>query len=261
MEQHRISQDDTHALSLPLAAGFAAAIVSTSFHLRHLRDGWGNDLMGILLAFMPLAPAMVLHGLVQMASNGWQAWQWRAHIDWRIVAHYAAGAVVATAGVSAIALMANKAIALIIVSVSPLLGRLLLPGGLRPAFGRPSHSHGTRGVLCTVLRLLAEGVSGPYPRRVLRTLAAQWPRQLIAARPPCKCSGIFEGAWLGTCSPVARPYRRSPSSWPYRFASPGGYLARFVRQDHQRDAIPPCWSRYVIGAVSAVYLIEGVVLL
>ena len=88
-------------LSLPIAAGFAAAIVSTSFISGIFGMAGGMILMGILLAFMPLAPAMVLHGLVQMASSGWRAWQWRAHIDWRIVAHYAAGAVVATAAVGA----------------------------------------------------------------------------------------------------------------------------------------------------------------
>ena len=77
-------------LSLPLAAGFAAAIVSTSFISGIFGMAGGMILMEILLAFMPLAPAMVLHGLVQMASSGWRAWQWRADIDWRIVAHYAA---------------------------------------------------------------------------------------------------------------------------------------------------------------------------
>ena len=60
-------------LSLPLAAGFAAAIVSTSFISGIFGMAGGMILMGILLAFMPLAPAMVLHGLVQTASSGWRS--------------------------------------------------------------------------------------------------------------------------------------------------------------------------------------------
>jgi uncharacterized membrane protein YfcA len=59
-------------LSLPIAAGFAAAIVSTSFISGIFGMAGGMILLGILLAFMPLAPAMVLHGLVQMASSGWR---------------------------------------------------------------------------------------------------------------------------------------------------------------------------------------------
>jgi uncharacterized membrane protein YfcA len=64
-------------LSLPLAAGFAAAIVSTSFVSGIFGMAGGMILMGILLAFMPMAPAMVLHGLVQISATGWRARQWR----------------------------------------------------------------------------------------------------------------------------------------------------------------------------------------
>jgi uncharacterized membrane protein YfcA len=244
-------------LSLPLAAGFAAAIVSTSFISGIFGMAGGVILVGILLAFMPLAPAMVLHGLAQMASNGWRAWQWRAHIDWRIVAHYAAGAVVAIAGVSAMALMANKAIALIIVGVSPLLG-LLLPGRLAPDIGRPSHSHGC-GVLCTVLQLLA-GVSGPildvfFVRSQLNS------RQLIATKAAVQVLGHFlKAAYFGhllaggeTLSPIA-------VIMAIPLAIAGGYLSRFVLETISETRFR-LWSRYVIGAVSAVYLIEGVVLL
>ena len=51
----------------------------------------GMILMGLLLALMPLPAAMVLHGVTQLTSNGWRAWLWRAHIDWRIVGRFAVG--------------------------------------------------------------------------------------------------------------------------------------------------------------------------
>ena len=172
----------TLMLSLPIAAGFAAAIVSTSFISGIFGMAGGMILMGILLGFMPLAPAMVLHGLVQIGSNGWRAWQWRSHIDWRIVAHYAAGAVVAAAAVGVMALVASKAIALIIVGVSPLLG-LLLPGRLTPDIERPSHAHGC-GVLCTVLQLLAgvPALSWTCSSCARSSTAGNW----SPPRPPCK---------------------------------------------------------------------------
>ena len=117
-------------LSLPLAAGFAAAIVSTSFISGIFGMAGGMILMGILLAFMPLAPAMVLHGLVQMASRGRRAWQWGADIDWRIVAHYAASAH-RNHGDRPAAFKASKSIALIIVGLTPFLG-LRFPVSSRP---------------------------------------------------------------------------------------------------------------------------------
>ncbi|WP_213285227.1 TSUP family transporter [Bradyrhizobium sp. sGM-13] len=244
-------------LSLPLAAGFAAAIVSTSFISGIFGMAGGMILMGILLIFMPLAPAMILHGLVQVASNGWRACQWRAHIDWRIVAHYAAGAIVAAAAVSAMALEVSKAIALIIVGVSPFLG-LLLPGRLAPDIGKPSHGN-LCGILCTVLQLLA-GVSGPildvfFVRSQLNS------RQLIATKAAVQVIGHFlKAAYFGhllaggeTPSPIA-----VIAAIP--LAITGGYLSRFVIEAISETRFRT-WSRYVIGAVSTVYLIQGVVLL
>src|SRR5262245_25578359 len=85
---------ETAMISLPIAATLAVAVVSTSFISGIFGMAGGMILLGILLAIMPLAAAMVLHGLTQMASNGWRAWLWMTHIKWPVVACYAAGAAV-----------------------------------------------------------------------------------------------------------------------------------------------------------------------
>ena len=72
-------------LTLPTLATLAAGVVVTSFLSGIFGMAGGMILMGLLLAIMPLAAAMVLHGITQMASNGWRAVLWRAHIEWRIV--------------------------------------------------------------------------------------------------------------------------------------------------------------------------------
>ncbi|MBT1509751.1 TSUP family transporter [Bradyrhizobium sp. SRL28] len=244
-------------LSLPIAAGFAAAIVSTSFISGIFGMAGGMILIGILLAFMPLAPAMVLHGLVQIASNGWRAWQWRSHIDWRIVAHYAGGAVVAAAAVGVMALVASKAIALIIVGVSPLLG-LLLPGRLTPDIERPSHAHGC-GVLCTLLQLLA-GVSGPildvfFVRSQLNS------RQLVATKAAVQVIGHFlKAAYFGHLLAGGEALSLIAIVVAIPLAVVGTHLSRFVLEVISETQFR-AWSRYVIGAVSTIYLIQGVVLL
>ena len=213
--------------------------------------------MGILLTFMPLAPAMVLHGVTQIASNGWRAWLWRAHIDWRIVAHYAAGAGAAAAVVSAMAVEASKAIALIIVGVSPFLG-LLLPARLAPDIGKPSHGH-LCGALCTMLQFLA-GVSGPildvfFVRSQLNS------RQLIATKAAVQVIGHFlKAAYFGHLLAGGETVSLIAVIAAIPLAIAGGYLSRFVLETISEKQFR-AWSRCVIGAVSTVYLIQGMVLL
>ncbi len=50
-------------------------------------------LLGVLLLLLDVAPAMVLFGVTQFASNGWRATLWRSYVQWSIVGQYALGAV------------------------------------------------------------------------------------------------------------------------------------------------------------------------
>ncbi len=52
----------------------------------------GLILMGVLAAMLPVATAMVVHGAVQLVSNGYRAFLWRQYIDWRVFRRYALGA-------------------------------------------------------------------------------------------------------------------------------------------------------------------------
>src|SRR5262245_6824294 len=116
-------------VSLPIFTAFAAAVLSTSFISGIFGMAGGMILMGILLAIMPLPAAMVLHGVTQMASNGWRAWLWRAHIHWRIAARYAAGAVVVALALAFLRFAPSKPVALIVLGLMPLIA-LCLPDRL-----------------------------------------------------------------------------------------------------------------------------------
>lgn len=52
----------------------------------------GLILMGVLAAMLPVATAMVVHGAVQMVSNGYRAFLWRKYINWSVFGRYALGA-------------------------------------------------------------------------------------------------------------------------------------------------------------------------
>ncbi len=71
-----------------MIAALGALMVATAFLSGLFGMAGGMILIGVLLMLMPLPSAMVLHAITQMASNGWRAFLWRAHIRWRPVFVY-----------------------------------------------------------------------------------------------------------------------------------------------------------------------------
>ena len=65
---------------LILISTFATAFLSSIFGMLG-----GLILMGVLISFLPVGPAMVLHGLIQATSNGYRAWINRKDINWKII--------------------------------------------------------------------------------------------------------------------------------------------------------------------------------
>jgi uncharacterized membrane protein YfcA len=91
----------------------------------------GMILMGILLAFLPVPAAMLLHGITQLASNGWRAWLWRGEVDWRVFRQYALGSLVALAVFAGLTVAVSKPLAFVALGLMPFVA-LALPSGLRP---------------------------------------------------------------------------------------------------------------------------------
>src|SRR5260370_17917686 len=77
-----------------LIATLGLLMVATAFLSGLFGMAGGLILIGVLLTFMPLPSAMVLHAITQMASNGWRALLWRRHIRWRPVSIYLIGCAV-----------------------------------------------------------------------------------------------------------------------------------------------------------------------
>ncbi len=97
-----------------LIAALGALMVATAFLSGLFGMAGGLILIGVLLALMPLPTAMVLHAITQMASNGWRAFLWRAHIRWRPVFVYLIGCALALAAVVDHPLRAGQARCIVI---------------------------------------------------------------------------------------------------------------------------------------------------
>jgi uncharacterized membrane protein YfcA len=141
-----------------LLATLALSTLVTSFISGILGMAGGMILMGVLLALLPLAAAMMLHGVVQLASNGWRALLLRRQIDWRVTAGYAAGALVALALFVGARLVVDKATALLLLGLTPFVA-LALPQRMQLNVQRRGHAFAC-GLVCVALSLTA-GLSGP----------------------------------------------------------------------------------------------------
>lgn len=141
-----------------MMAALGGLMVATAFLSGLFGMAGGMILIGVLLMLMPLPTAMVLHAITQMASNGWRAFLWRAHIRWRPVGVYLIGCALALALWSITRYVPDKSIALILLGVTPFLARML-PSKIKPNPDRVWQG-ALYGFVCMGLMLMT-GVSGP----------------------------------------------------------------------------------------------------
>src|ERR1700687_3202596 len=108
-----------------MAAGLSVLMIGTAFLSGIFGMAGGLILIGVLLVVFPLPTAMVLHAITQMASNGWSALLWWRHIAWGSTAFSVAGCVVSV-GLCSIALyVPDKAVALLMLGLSPFVIRAI----------------------------------------------------------------------------------------------------------------------------------------
>jgi uncharacterized membrane protein YfcA len=101
---------------------------------------------------------MMVHGAVQATANGSRSWFLREHIQWRIMPLYGSGAATALAAFTALTLVPDAGVVLILVGVFPFLARINRRlSGLD--ITRPVTTFSC-GVSVTAAQLLA-GASGP----------------------------------------------------------------------------------------------------
>jgi uncharacterized membrane protein YfcA len=117
-------------MSLALTAIVLATMVGTSFLSGIFGMAGGLILVGVLLAILPLPAAMMLHGVTQLASNGWRALLWWRHIRWKPVAAYVMGCALALLAWSMIRYVPDTPVALLMLGITPFMARLA-PKSLR----------------------------------------------------------------------------------------------------------------------------------
>jgi uncharacterized membrane protein YfcA len=242
-----------------LVAILAVSAVATSFVSGILGMAGGMILMGILLALMPVPAAMMLHGITQLASNGWRAFLWRNAVEWRVFRGYVLGAIATLAAFAAVTFVISKPAALIVMGLTPFV-TLALPERLHLNVERPGHPFAC-GVVCSVLSLTA-GISGPILDVFF--VRSKMGRQAVVATKAMTQSftHLMKIAYFGAIAAAAQ--RGSVEPWlaamMVLLAFAGTSLSKKVLE-RMDDAAFRRWTQAVVMTLGVFYLASGVLLL
>jgi uncharacterized membrane protein YfcA len=244
--------------SLLVLALLAISALVTSFISGILGMAGGMILMGILLAVLPLPVAMMLHGITQLASNGWRALIWRNEVDWRVFRGYALGALATFAFFAVVQFVVSKPVALIVMGFTPFI-TLALPEKLHLNVERRGHPFAC-GAICTVLSLTA-GVSGPI-LDVFFVRSKMSRHAVVATKAMTQCLShvskiIYFGAFAVMEGAHVHPYL---GAMMVVLAFVGTSLSQPVLK-RMNDASFRFWTRWTVMSLGVFYLASGVVLL
>jgi uncharacterized membrane protein YfcA len=233
----------------------AATVLATSFLSGIFGMAGGLILLGVLLVFMDVAPAMVLFGVIQMAANGWRAALWWRHVEWGIVWRYLVGATAMFLAMRTVAILPGKATIYLGLGLIP-FAAYVLPKQLTPDITRPGAPY-ICGAFIIVLQLLA-GAAG----HILDIFFQKSPldrKTIVGTKAVTQVAGhLYRIAYFGSFEAafdIAIPW------WAYAgaigLAFSGTSLAGMVLMRMTEENFR-AWSKRITISVALVYLSRGI---
>ena len=242
-----------------MLAPFALAIVAVATLLTSFISGifgmaGGMMLLGVLLVFMDVAPAMVLFGIIQTSANVWRAALWWRYVDWSIVWRFLVGSTFTFLALRSIALLPSKATLYLTLGLLPFAADLL-PKNLNLDVTRPGVPY-VAGCIVISLQLLA-GAAG-HILDVFFQKSRLDRMTIVATKAVTQVMGhVYRILYFGS---FATAFDFSVPWWAYLggigLACAGTSLAAFVLMRMTDDGFR-LWSRRVTVGVSVTYLARG----
>jgi uncharacterized membrane protein YfcA len=232
----------------------AATILVTSFISGIFGMAGGIILLGVLLLFLDVAPAMMLFGTIQTASNGWRAALWRRYVNWGIVWRFLVGSTLMFLALRTVAVLPSKAVIYLGLGLIPFAADFL-PKRLTPDITRPGAPY-ICGAFIIMLQLLA-GAAG-HILDVFFQKSKMDRKSIVATKAVTQVTGhLYRIAYFGSFSATLDD--RIPL-WAYGVAIAltftGTSLAAMVLH-RMTDEGFRMWSRRVTLSVSLTYLARG----
>ena len=219
----------------------------------------GLILMGILVSIMPVSQAMVLHGLIQLTSNGYRAWLNRKDINWSIVATIIVGNIIALAGLVFVAFVPDRITVLLALGLLPYIAWALPKNAALDVSKKPIGL--LAGMVVVATNLLA-GVGGPlldvFFQRVDMTR-----HQVVATKAVAQSLGhISKVIFFGFLTVSAS------NDWPVLWlvliamtASVTGTTFGKKILDKINDEIFFLWTQRILLSVGAVFIVYALYLI
>ena len=233
------------------------AMVGTSFLSGIFGMAGGMILVGILLVLLPVPEAMMLHGVTQMASNGWRGLLWLKHVRWMAVGAYVSGCALALIAWSFTRYVPSVPVALLLLGLTPFAVRLL-PKNYPAEPGKRGARHDLRHVCMTLI--LLTGVAGPLVDSFF--LGGKLDRrEIVATKAICQIFGhaaklIYFGALIdqtGSLDPVVAVLAIVSSMIGTTLAKQ--VLEAMTDQQYRK------WANGIIVTIAGYYVIHGTALM
>lgn len=234
------------------AAAFVTATLSGVFGM-----AGGLMLMGCLALVLPVQAAFVTHGLLQLVANGWRAILHRRHVRWDIVGWYALASLVAGLAVASLSFAPSKPLLFLLLGLVP--GLTWLPQRwIKLDAARPPQAF-LSGLSVTGLNLAA-GVAGPlldifFVRTELSRHAIVATKAATQVFAHLAKIVVYGAPLIGAADASGLP------PWPvFLVAIPlsmAGTFAGGLILDRMSDVNFKRWTRWIVTAIGAVYLVQA----
>jgi uncharacterized membrane protein YfcA len=235
----------------------ALAALCTSFLSGVLGMAGGMLLMGIYAWLLPVAAAMVLHGVTQLASNGVRSFLLWPHICWSVLRPYLCGCFVVALLFAFTKASLPSAWLFLLLGALPFIASLGQKV-IQLEIQRPAVAF-VCGAVVTGFQLLA-GVSGPA-LDVFFQHSSLTPKEIVATKAMTQTLGhtlklIYYGAIFSAFSQA-----ESVLWWHYAIVIVAAYVGTNIgkevlsRLDATQFRTLTTWTLYVIGVV---YLYQGI---
>jgi uncharacterized membrane protein YfcA len=230
----------------------AATIVFSSFLSGIFGMAGGMILLGVLLNYFDVATGMILFSIIQLFANGWRALQWRSYVLWPIFFWYVLGAVISFTFMWTIAFIPDKAMVYLALGLMPFLVEAL-PAVIRPNIQRRGVPLFT-GMVTTVVQILA-GVGGLFLDIFFQKSTLDRKTTNATKAVTQSFSHVVRALYFGSLSGIGDlPVWATPPA--ILLAVAGTSLAPFVIE-RMTDHGYRQWTRAIIFAISAVYLVRA----
>jgi uncharacterized membrane protein YfcA len=229
-----------------------ATIICSSFISGIFGMAGGMILLGVLLNYFDVATGMIVFSIIQLFANGWRVVQWRQYVLWPIFGAYLLGALISFTFMWMIAFVPDKATVYLALGLVPFAIEAL-PAAVRPDIQRRGVPFFT-GLVTTVVQIIA-GVGGLFldiffqkskldrkttnaTKAVAQTfshIVRMFYFGSLAGMGDLPMAGLAPGILLAIAGTSLAPY----------------VIERMTDHGYRR------WTRAIIFAISAVYLVRA----